>query len=140
MGPQFPVAISQSLQWWLGSAVRRYGCGARQKPQAPAFAPASTDRREFWKSVRAQFVMPDDLGRAQTLRTSAPPLRPVLEALRRESDSVDRDPSAQNRSRGPAKKEKFAPRLRPYAGHAGRARHHPQQSEANNMVSSGGST
>jgi selenocysteine lyase/cysteine desulfurase len=92
---------------------------AREHPQAPAFAPGVSGSGEaFWKSVRAQFVMPADLG-VLNAANLCPASRPVLEALRRESDSVDRDPSGQNRARLTGEKERL------------------RTSEANNMAPSG---
>lgn len=111
---------------------------ARQNPQAPAFAPGLSGSGEaFWKSVRAQFVMPADLG-VLNAANLCPASRPVLEALRRESDSVDRDPSAQNRARLTGEKEQLRTALASFL------RVTPEEivitrntSEANNMVSSG---
>jgi selenocysteine lyase/cysteine desulfurase len=91
----------------------------------------------FWKSVRAQFVMPPDLG-VLNAANLCPASRPVLEALRRETDSVDRDPSAQNRARLSGEKENTRKALAAFL------RVTPEEivitrntSEANNMVSSG---
>ncbi|MBM3809712.1 MAG: aminotransferase class V-fold PLP-dependent enzyme [Acidimicrobiia bacterium] len=91
----------------------------------------------FWKSVRAQFVMPPDLG-VLNAANLCPASRPVLEALKRESDSVDRDPSAQNRARLGGEKENLRKTLAAFL------RVTPEEivitrntSEANNMVSSG---
>ena len=111
---------------------------AREHPQAPAFAPTISGSGEaFWKSVRAQFVMPADLG-VLNAANLCPASRPVLEALKRESDSVDRDPSAQNRSRLNGEKENLRKTLAAFL------RVTPEEivitrntSEANNMVSSG---
>ena len=111
---------------------------ARQNPQAAAFSPGISGTGEaFWKSVRAQFVMPAELG-VLNAANLCPASRPVLEALRRESDSVDRDPSAQNRSRLTGEKEKLRTTLAAFL------RVTPEEivitrntSEANNMVSSG---
>src|SRR6187455_2685040 len=111
---------------------------AKQNPPAPAFAPGGAGAGEaFWKSVRAQFVMPDDLG-VLNAANLCPASRPVLEALRRESDSVDRDPSGQNRARLTGEKEKLRTTLAAFL------RVTPEEivitrntSEANNMVSSG---
>ena len=87
--------------------------------------------------MRAQFVMPADLG-VLNAANLCPASRPVLEALRRESDSVDRDPSAQNRARLTGEKEKLRTALAAFL------RVTPEEivitrntSEANNMVSSG---
>ena len=91
----------------------------------------------FWKSVREQFVMPPDLG-VLNAANLCPASRPVLEALKRESDSVDRDPSAQNRARLSGEKEHLRKTLAEFL------RVTPEEivitrntSEANNMVSSG---
>jgi isopenicillin-N epimerase len=87
--------------------------------------------------VRAQFVMPPDLG-VLNAANLCPASRPVLEALKRESDSVDRDPSAQNRARLTGEKEALRKTLASFL------RVTPEEivitrntSEANNMVSSG---
>lgn len=111
---------------------------AKTAPQAPAFNPASAGSGEaFWKSVRGQFVMPADLG-VLNAANLCPASRPVLEALRRETDSVDRDPSGQNRARLTGEKENTRKALAAFL------RVTPEEivitrntSEANNMVSSG---
>lgn len=111
---------------------------ARTAPQAPAFAPGTAGTGEaFWKTVREQFVMPPDLG-VLNAANLCPASRPVLEALRRETDSVDRDPSAQNRARLSGEKEHTRKALAEFL------RVTPEEivitrntSEANNMVSSG---
>jgi isopenicillin-N epimerase len=111
---------------------------ARTAPQAAAFNPATAGTGEaFWKAVRAQFVMPADLG-VLNAANLCPASRPVLEALKRESDSVDRDPSAQNRARLNGEKENLRKALATFL------RVTPEEivitrntSEANNMVSSG---
>jgi selenocysteine lyase/cysteine desulfurase len=111
---------------------------AKQNPPAPAFSPTTAGTGEaFWKSVRAQFVMPADLG-VLNAANLCPASRPVLEALRRETDSVDRDPSAQNRARLSGEKEHLRKTLAAFL------RVTPEEivitrntSEANNMVSSG---
>jgi selenocysteine lyase/cysteine desulfurase len=91
----------------------------------------------FWKSVRDQFVMPPDLG-VLNAANLCPASRSVLEALKRESDSVDKDPSAQNRARLGGEKENLRKTLAAFL------RVTPEEivitrntSEANNMVSSG---
>ena len=91
----------------------------------------------FWKSVRAQFVMPPDLG-VLNAANLCPASRPVLEALKRETDSVDKDPSAQNRARLSGEKENTRKALAAFL------RVTPEEivitrntSEANNMISSG---
>jgi selenocysteine lyase/cysteine desulfurase len=111
---------------------------ARSAPQAPSFAPGTAAAGEpFWKSVREQFVMPPDLG-VLNAANLCPASRPVLEALRRETDSVDRDPSGQNRARLTGEKEQTRTALAAFL------RVTPDEivitrntSEANNMVSSG---
>jgi selenocysteine lyase/cysteine desulfurase len=111
---------------------------AKEHSQAPAFAPTLSGTGEaFWKSVRAQFVMPPELG-VLNAANLCPASRPVLEALRRETDSVDRDPSGQNRARLSGEKEHLRKTLATFL------RVTPEEivitrntSEANNMVSSG---
>jgi isopenicillin-N epimerase len=111
---------------------------AREYGQAPASSPAIGGTGEaFWKSVREQFVMPPDLG-VLNAANLCPASRPVLEALKRETDSVDRDPSAQNRARLSGEKENLRKTLAAFL------RVTPEEivitrntSEANNMVSSG---
>lgn len=111
---------------------------AREHGQAAAGTPAIGGTGEaFWQSVRAQFVMPPDLG-VLNAANLCPASRPVLEALKRESDSVDRDPSAQNRARLTGEKEALRKTLASFL------RVTPEEivltrntSEANNMVSSG---
>ena len=111
---------------------------ARDYGQANGPSPAIGGTGEaFWKSVRAQFVMPPDLG-VLNAANLCPASRPVLEALKRESDSVDRDPSGQNRARLSGEKEHTRKALAEFL------RVTPEEivitrntSEANNMVSSG---
>ena len=111
---------------------------ARTMPQAPAFAPGNGATSEaFWKTVREQFVMPPDLG-VLNAANLCPSSRPVLEALKRETDSVDRDPSGQNRARLSGEKENTRKALADFL------RVTPEEivitrntSEANNSVSSG---
>ena len=111
---------------------------AREHGQANGASPAIGGTGEaFWKSVREQFVMPPDLG-VLNAANLCPASRPVLEALKRESDSVDKDPSAQNRARLSGEKESLRKTLAAFL------RVTPEEivitrntSEANNMVSSG---
>jgi len=111
---------------------------AREHGQANGSSPAISGTGEaFWKSVREQFVMPPDLG-VLNAANLCPASRPVLEALKRESDSVDRDPSGQNRARLSGEKEHTRNALADFL------RVTPEEivitrntSEANNMVSSG---
>ena len=111
---------------------------AKEYGQANSASPSIGGTGEaFWKSVRAQFVMPPDLG-VLNAANLCPASRPVLEALKRESDSVDKDPSAQNRARLSGEKENLRKALASFL------RVTPEEivitrntSEANNMVSSG---
>jgi len=110
---------------------------AAEHAQTSASAPLSGTGEAFWKSVRAQFVMPTDLG-VMNAANLCPASRPVLEALKRESDSVDKDPSAQNRARLGGERESLRKALAAFL------RATPEEivitrntSEANNMVSSG---
>ena len=111
---------------------------ARESHQSNGSSPEISGTGEaFWKSVRAQFVMPPDLG-VLNAANLCPASRPVLEALRRETDSVDKDPSAQNRARLNGEKENTRKALAAFL------RVTPEEivitrntSEANNMVSSG---
>src|SRR5262245_4998969 len=79
---------------WAQSAAPRSGLA----PGGPAAGEA------FWKSVRAQFVMPAELG-VMNAANLCPASRPVLEALTRETEDVDRNPSPQNRARLSGAKE-----------------------------------
>ncbi len=111
---------------------------ARNAPAPQAFNPAAAGTGEsFWTAVRAQFVMPPDLG-VLNAANLCPASRPVLEALMRETNSVDRDPSGQNRARLSGEKENTRKALAAFL------RVTPEEivitrntSEANNMVSSG---
>jgi hypothetical protein len=58
-------------------------------------APASADER-YWDTIRAQFMMPPDLA-VMNAANLCPSSRPVLDALRRATDDIDRDPSPMNR-------------------------------------------
>src|SRR5262249_42710262 len=91
----------------------------------------------FWKSVREQFVMPPDLG-VLNAANLCPASSSVLEALTRETQSVDRDPSQQNRARLGEAKETTRKHVAEFL------RVTPEEivltrntSEANNLVSSG---
>lgn len=111
---------------------------AREYGQSNGSSPAIGGSGEaFWTSVREQFVMPPDLG-VLNAANLCPASRPVLEALKRETDSVDRDPSAQNRARLSGEKEALRRTIAAFL------RVTPEEivitrntSEANNMVSSG---
>ena len=111
---------------------------ARQAPSAPPLAAGGPAAGEaFWTSVRAQFVMPLDLG-VLNAANLCPASRHVLDALTRETLSVDQDPSPQNRARLYPEKEKTRAAVAEFL------RVTPEEivltrntSEANNLVSSG---
>ena len=103
-----------------------------EQPPRPT---ASTET--FWKNVRDQFVMPPQLA-VMNAANLCPSPRPVLEALRRETEHVDRDPSPANRARLSPEKEQTRKAL------AGFLRVTPDEiiitrntSESNNLVSNG---
>jgi len=105
---------------------------ALARPPAGAAAGES-----FWTSVRSEFVMPPDLA-VMNAANLCPSPRPVLEALRRETDHVDRDPSPINRSRLYPEKENTRKALAAFL------RATPDEiiitrntSESNNLVSNG---
>ncbi|HYU79037.1 MAG TPA: aminotransferase class V-fold PLP-dependent enzyme, partial [Vicinamibacterales bacterium] len=108
---------------------------AGARPSLPASGP--TTGEAFWKAVRAQFVMPPDLA-VMNAANLCPSSAPVLEALTRETRSVDQDPSQQNRARlGPAKestRKALAEFLRVTPEEVVITRN---TSEANNLVSTG---
>lgn len=114
------------------------GAWAREMGQAPALAAGGPSAGEaYWASVRAQFVMPPELG-VLNAANLCPASRPVLEALTRETRSVDADPSPMNRSHLMERKEATR------RAAAAFLRVTPEEivltrntSEANNMVSSG---
>lgn len=111
---------------------------AQAMPPAKPFAPEAAGTGEaYWKAVREQFVMPPELG-VLNAANLCPASRPVADALARETGSVDRDPSAQNRARLSGEKEATRKALAEFL------RVTPEEivivrntSEANNMVSSG---
>jgi isopenicillin-N epimerase len=91
----------------------------------------------FWSSVRSQFVMPPDLG-VLNAANLCPASRGVIEALTRETHSVDQDPSPMNRARLYPEKEQtrkaLAEFLRVTADEIIITRN---TSESNNLVSNG---
>ena len=112
---------------WAQSASSRTGL----LPGGPAAGEA------FWKSVRAAFVMPPDLA-VMNAANLCPASRPVLEALTRETEDVDRNPSPQNRARLSGAKEATRKALAEFL------RVTPEEivitrntSESNNLVSNG---
>lgn len=111
---------------------------AREHASSGDILPAGPSAGEpFWTSVREQFVMPPDLG-VMNAANLCPASRPALEALARESQSVDRDPSPNNRARLMPEREKTRVALAEFL------RVSPDEiiitrntSESNNMVSNG---
>jgi isopenicillin-N epimerase len=104
-------------------------------PPLPTAGPVAGDA--FWSAVRAQFVMPPDLA-VMNAANLCPASRPVLEALTRETRSVDEDPSPANRARLMPEKEKTRAALAAFL------RVTPDEiiitrntSESNNLVSNG---
>lgn len=114
----------------------------------PAWAQSEAGRRSiaplgsgtgeaFWRSVRAQFVMPPELA-VMNAANLCPASGPVLEALMRETRDVDQNPSPQNRSRLSGAKENTRKALAEFL------RVTPEEivitrntSESNNLVSNG---
>lgn len=111
---------------------------ARERGPAADILPAGPSAGEpFWTSVREQFVMPPDLG-VMNAANLCPASRPALEALTRESKSVDVDPSPNNRARLMPEKEQLRTALAAFL------RATPEEivitrntSEGNNMISNG---
>jgi isopenicillin-N epimerase len=111
---------------------------AQQAAPSTALAPGGAAGGEaFWKSVRDQFVMPPELA-VMNAANLCPASRPVLETLQRETQSVDRDPSPNNRARLYPEKEHTRKALAAFL------RVTPDEiiitrntSESNNLVSNG---
>jgi selenocysteine lyase/cysteine desulfurase len=105
------------------------------RPALPAAGPAAGE--PFWKAVRAQFVMPPELA-VMNAANLCPASSPVLHALTRETEDVDRNPSPQNRARLSGAKEETRKALAAFLGVT------PEEivitrntSESNNIVSNG---
>jgi len=114
--------------------ARRAESGAR--PQAVAPAPADAGE-SYWLSVRAQFLMPADLG-VMNAANLCPSPAPVIEALVAATRDMDRDPSFPNRVKMGEGKEATRKLLAEFL------RVTPEEiilarntSEASNLVSSG---
>ena len=111
---------------------------AEAAPPRQALAPGGAAAGEaFWKSVRAQFVMPPNLA-VMNAANLCPASSPVLEALTRETRDVDQNPSPQNRARLSGAKENTRKALAEFL------RVTPEEivitrntSESNNLVSNG---
>ena len=119
-----------------GSAILAADSSAGQARAPVVAAPASPDEA-YWEGVRAQFVMPRDLA-VMNAANLCPSSRPVIEALTRATEDIDRDPSPANREKlGPAKeavRRVVAAFLRATPEEIVLTRN---TSEANNLVSSG---
>ena len=107
----------------------------RTPPPLPAAGPAAGET--FWRAVRGQFVMPQDLAVFNAANLCPAPL-PVIDTLTRETDRVDRDPSPQNRAQLSQAKEATRRALAAFL------RVTPEEivitrntSESNNLVSNG---
>jgi isopenicillin-N epimerase len=110
---------------------------AREMGPAPALPAGLPASEADWAAVRAQFVMPPDLA-VMNAANLCPASRPVVEALTRETRSVDEDPSPMNRARLGGEREQTRKVLAEYL-HAS-----PDEivitrntSESNNLVSNG---
>jgi isopenicillin-N epimerase len=91
----------------------------------------------FWHSVRSQFVMPQDLA-VMNAANLCPASGPVMQALFRETEDIDKNPSQQNRARLSGAKENTRKALAEFL------RVSPEEivitrntSESNNLVSNG---
>jgi selenocysteine lyase/cysteine desulfurase len=120
------------------AALFTHPAWAQSASARPALAAGGAAAGEvFWKSVRAQFVMPPDLA-VMNAANLCPASAPVVEVLTRETQMVDRDPSQQNRNRLSAAKENtrkaIAEFLRVTAEEIVITRN---TSESNNLVSNG---
>jgi len=67
-------------------------------PQAAEFQAAPAMSADPWEAVRAQFVMPPDMGVMNAANLCPSPL-PVLEAMYSNTKDMDADPSFQNRAK-----------------------------------------
>ena len=106
---------------------------------APATLPAggTSVGEPFWTAVREQFVMPPGLA-VMNAANLCPASGPVLRALSRETEDVDKNPSPQNRARLSGAKEETRKALAAFL------RVTPEEivitrntSESNNLVSNG---
>jgi isopenicillin-N epimerase len=124
----------------IGGSAALFGdaAWARQAPAPTSLTPGGAAAGEqFWTSVGAQFIVPPELA-VMNAANLCPASRPALEALQRETQSVDRDPSPHNRARLYPEKEHTRRALAEFL------RVTPDEiiitrntSESNNLVSSG---
>jgi selenocysteine lyase/cysteine desulfurase len=120
-----------------GSAALFSHSSWAQATQTPLPAAGAAAGEPFWKGVRAQFVMPPELA-VMNAANLCPASAPVVQALTRETESVDRNPSQQNRARLSTAKEDTRKALAAFLGVT------PEEivitrntSESNNIVSNG---
>jgi isopenicillin-N epimerase len=120
-----------------GSAALFTGTAWAQGPRPELPAGGASVGEPFWKAVRAQFVMPPELA-VMNAANLCPASAPVLQALTRETENVDRNPSPQNRARLSGAKEDTRKALAAFLGVT------PEEivitrntSESNNIVSNG---
>ena len=81
-----------------GSAALMAHPAWAQAPPPPLPPQGAAAGEAFWKAVRGHFVMPPDLA-VMNAANLCPASRPALQALSRETEDVDRNPSPQNRAR-----------------------------------------
>jgi isopenicillin-N epimerase len=120
------------------AALFAHPAWAQMPPASPSLPSGGAAMGEpFWKAVRAQFVMPPELA-VMNAANLCPASSPVLEALTKETQSVDKNPSQQNRARLSDAKEDTRKRLAEFL------RVTPEEivitrntSESNNLVSNG---
>jgi selenocysteine lyase/cysteine desulfurase len=117
------------------AALFAHPAWAQNPAPLPAGGPAAGEA--FWKAVRAQFVMPPELA-VMNAANLCPASAPVLKALTRETENVDRNPSQQNRARLSTAKEDTRKAIAGFLGVT------PEEivitrntSESNNLVSNG---
>lgn len=108
-----------------------------QTPRQPLPSAGAAAGEPFWRAVRAQFVMPPDLA-VMNAANLCPASGPALDALARETEDIDRNPSPQNRARLSAARENTRKVLADFL------RVSPDEivitrntSESNNLVSNG---
>ena len=130
--------FARLFAWGSSAALLSPSAWAQNAATAVSLPPGGpADGEAFWKAVRAQFVMPPDLA-VMNAANLCPASSPVIGALTRETDSVDRNPSPQNRARLSEAKENTRKTLAAFL------RVTPEEivitrntSESNNIVSNG---
>lgn len=120
-----------------GSAVLFADMTWAQGPRQPLPTAGAAAGEAFWNAVRSQFVMPPELA-VMNAANLCPASFPVVDALTRETNSVDQDPSQQNRARLSGAREDARKQLAQFL------RVTPEEivitrntSESNNLVSNG---